>query len=58
MRFAVSLRRWGGFDEGGEFEDFDLGRAVGPVVTPAHDDVAAGEISSLKAWASAWDDAG
>ena len=31
------------FDKGGEFEDFDLGRAVGPVVAPADDDVAAGE---------------
>jgi 6-phosphogluconolactonase len=30
------------FDQGGEFEDFDLGRAVGPVVAPADDDVAAG----------------
>jgi hypothetical protein len=32
-----------GFKEGGEFEDFDVGRAVGPVVAPADDDVAAGE---------------
>ena len=31
-----------GFDEGGEFEDFDFGRAVGPVVASADDDVAAG----------------
>ena len=27
-------------EEGGEFEDFDAGRAAGPVVTPADDDVA------------------
>jgi hypothetical protein len=32
-----------GFDQGGEFEDFDLGGAVGPVVAPADDYVAAGE---------------
>jgi hypothetical protein len=32
-----------GFDQGGEFEDFDMGRAIGPVVAPADDDVAAGE---------------
>ena len=30
-------------EEGGEFEDFDVGRAVGPVVAPADDDVTAGE---------------
>ena len=30
-------------NQGGEFEDFDLGRVVGPVVAPADDDVAAGE---------------
>ena len=30
-------------EEGGEFEDFEVGRAVGPVVAPADDDVAAGE---------------
>lgn len=29
-------------DYGGEFEDFDLGRAVGPVVAPADDYVATG----------------
>ena len=32
-----------GFEEGGELEDFDLGGALGPVVAPADDDVAAGE---------------
>jgi len=32
-----------GFEEGGEFQDFDLGRAGGPVMAPADDDVAAGE---------------
>ena len=44
-----------GFDEGGEFEDFDLGRAVGPIVAPADDDVATvesvpviAEIAALK----------
>ena len=30
-------------EEGGEFEDFDVGRAGGPVVAPADDDVAAGD---------------
>jgi hypothetical protein len=32
-----------GFDEGGELEDFDLGGALGPIVAPADDYVAAGE---------------
>ena len=36
-------------EEGGEFEDFDVGRAVGPVVAPADDDVAAGEGVSVVA---------
>ena len=30
-------------EEGGEFEDFEVGRCVGPVVAPADDDVAAGD---------------
>ena len=30
-------------DAGGEFEDLDVGGAVGPVVTPADDYVAAGQ---------------
>lgn len=38
-----------GLDDGGEFEDFDLGRAVGPVVAPADDDVAAGERVAVRA---------
>lgn len=29
-------------DYGGEFEDFDLGGAIGPVVAPANDYIAAG----------------
>lgn len=44
-----------GGKEGGEFEDFEVGRAGGPVVAPADDDVAAGggmavvaEIAALK----------
>ena len=44
-----------GFDYGGEFEDFDLRRAVGPVVAPANDYVTTGvrvavvaEIAALK----------
>jgi hypothetical protein len=32
-----------GLDQGGEFEDFEVAGAVGPVVAPADDDVAAGE---------------
>jgi hypothetical protein len=32
-----------GLDEGGEFKDFEVSGAVGPVVVPADDDVAAGE---------------
>src|SRR5262249_44879455 len=32
-----------GVEEGGEFEDFDVGGRVGPVVAPADDYVAAGE---------------
>ena len=31
-----------GLNHGGEFEDFDLGRAVGPIVAPANDYVATG----------------
>ena len=31
-----------GFDAGGKFEDLDVGWAVGPVVMPADDYVAAG----------------
>jgi len=30
-----------GFDEAGEFEDFDVGGTVGPIVVPADDYVAA-----------------
>ena len=53
MRLAIGGGE--GFEEGGEFEDFEVGRAVGPVVAPADDDVAAGggvtvvaEIAALK----------
>lgn len=44
-RIASESFRGGGErgEEGGEFEDFDVWRAVGPVVAPADDDVAAGE---------------
>lgn len=31
-----------GMEEGGEFEDFDVRRCVGPVVAPTDDNVAAG----------------
>lgn len=34
---------WERGEEGGEFEDFEVRRAVGPVVAPADDDIAAGE---------------
>ena len=44
-RIASESFRGGGErgEEGGEFEDFEVGRVVGPVVAPADDDVAAGE---------------
>jgi hypothetical protein len=55
MRRARLVGGGEGLEEGGEFEDFEVGRAVGPVVAPADDDVAAGggvavvaEIAALK----------
>ena len=39
---------------GGEFEDLDLGRAVGPVVTPANNDVTTGEGVSVVAEVAAF----
>lgn len=42
-----------GREEGGEFEDFDVGRVVGPVVAPADDDVAAVERVAVIAEAAA-----
>jgi len=38
---AAVVGLWQRLEEGGEFEDFDVGRAGGPVVAPADDDVAA-----------------
>lgn len=36
----MRLGAWGGVEEGGEFEDFDVVGAGGPVVAPADDQVA------------------
>ena len=43
MTPRLGVRGGEGGEEGGEFEDFDVGRVIGPVVAPADDDVAAGE---------------